>query len=396
VLVGALASGLLAGVAFGLKPTVGPFGLGLFVLLLTLRHPWRLKGELCFLLSAASGFLIAAGPHAMTMYRMFGNPIFPMFNAVFHSPYFDNSGNGVLRGTVVGSMMLESIFQPLSVWLVTVQLPFASLTRFHLNYRDIRLGIAIVLTLLVFILWLANWVRRRETAMQREFVGLALFLLVGTYASLMVFKNYRYLGPVECVSGAVIVLALGELVGRQRWIPAVVTVAVVCVVTTVPFDLSRTRWGERYILISGPELDPGTLVVIATDREPASFLVPFFDPRVRWIRTRSNLIPPNGKGLLVDRARSLIAGHQGPMVSVEITEVPLASRDSILGELLLERTGEPCKPINTNLTELHYVLCPIRRVASPAALFLQHPDSSYSMRRGDAELDSVLMSGEQS
>jgi hypothetical protein len=210
----------------------------------------------------------------------------------------------------------------------------------------------------------------------------------------MVFKNYRYLGPVECASGVLIVLALGELVGRRRWILTAVTVAAVCVVTTVPIDLPRTQWGERYISITGPELDPATLVVIATDRGSASFLVPFFDPRIRWIRTRSNLIPPNGKGLLVDRARGLIGGHQGPMISLEITEVPPASRNSILGELLLERTGAPCQPIKTNLTELHYVVCPVRRIASPAALFLQHPDS-HSMPMGDAEPNSVLMSGEQ-
>jgi len=385
VLASALASGLFAGLAFGFKPTVGSFGLGLFVLLLTLRHPWRVKGELCFLLSAASGFLIAAGPHALTMYRMFGNPVFPMLNAVFHSPYFDNTGNGVLRGTFVGSMLMESMFHPLSFLLVAIELPFLSLIRDHVSsdntgdYRDIRLAIAIVLTLLVFTLWLASRLRGRENATQREFVGLALFLLVGSYASLMVFKNYRYLGPVECVSGVLIVLALGELVGRRGWILTAVTVAAVCVVTTVPIALPRTQWGERYISITGPALDPDTLVVIATDRGSASFLVPFLDPRIRWVRTRSNLIPPNGGGLLVDRAKGLIAGHQGPLVSVEISEVALASRDSILEELDLERTGAPCTPINTNLSDLHYVLCPVRKLASPAALFPQRPDS-HSMR----------------
>jgi hypothetical protein len=383
VLVAALASGLLAGLAFGLKPTVGSFGLGLFVLLVMLRPPWRLKGELCFLLSAASGFLIAAGPHAIRMYRMFGNPAFPMFNAVFHSPYFDNTTNGVLRGTFVGSLLMESMSHPLSFLLVAVELPFLSLVRFHVNnnhladYRDVRLAIAIVLILLVFALWLTNRMRGRESTTQRAFVGLALFLLVGTFVSLMVFNNYRYLGPVECVSGVLIVLALGELVGRRRWIATAATVAVVCVVTTAPIDFPRAQWGERYISIDAPALDPRTLVVIATDRGAASFLVPFFDPRIRWVRTRSNLIPPNGRGLLVDRVRGLIAGHQGPLVSVEITEVPLASRASILEELLLERTEAPCTPFNTNLTDLHYVLCPVRKLASPAGLFLQHPDSHF-------------------
>jgi len=206
--------------------------------------------------------------------------------------------------------------------------------------------------------------RGSESAPRRALVGLSLFLLVGTYASLAVFWNYRYLGAVECVSGVVIVLALGELVGRRMWTPAAVTVAVVCLVTTVPFAVPRAQWGERYISVNGPDLDPDTLVVIASDHDAASFLIPFFDPRVRWIRTRSNLIPQNGKGLLVDRARNLVAGHGGPTVSVESADAPPASRNSILMELLLERTGAPCMPIKTNLTELPYVLCPIRRLAA--------------------------------
>jgi len=54
----------------------------------------------------------------------------------------------------------------------------------------------------------------------------------------------------------------------------------------------------------------------------------------------------------------------GPTVSVEIADAPPESRNSILMELLLERTGAPCMPIKTNLTELQYVLCPIRRLAA--------------------------------
>jgi hypothetical protein len=369
VLASALPAGLFAGLAFGLKPTTGGYGLGLILLLLTSRPPWRLKGAASFLLSAACGFLIAAGPHATTMYRMFGNPVFPLFNAVFHSPYFDNRGNGALTGTFVGSMLLESIPRSFS-FSALLQIPFLSLIRDRvslaggLGFRDVRLGIAIVLAVLVLALWLKDRLTGSESAPRRALVGLSLFLLVGSYASLIVFWNYRYLGVVECVSGVVIVLALGELVGRRMWTPAAVTVAVVCLVTTVPFAVPRAQWGERYISVNGPDLDPDTLVVIASEHEAASFLIPFFDPRVRWIRTRSNLIPPNAKGLLVDRARNLIAGHEGPTVSAEIADAPPASRNSILGELLLERTGAPCMPIKTNLTELHYVLCPIRRLAA--------------------------------
>jgi hypothetical protein len=366
-----LASGLIVGLAFGLKPTAGPFGLGLLALVLTMRQPWRVKGGACFLVSAAAGFLIAAGPHALTMYRLFENPVFPLFNAVFHSPYLDSQGNGVLRGTFLGSAMMDSPLQSLSS--LPLQLPFLSLIQDQVRqggrfaFRDIRLAIAIVLALIGLALRLIDRLRGEESGSRRALLGLSLFLLASACASLIVFSNYRYMGALEYASGVLIVLTLGELVGRRAWIPVAGAVALACVVTTVPLDVLRAPWGERYILVRGPTLDPDTLAVIATGREAASFLEPTFDPKIRWIRTRSNLIPPNGAGLLVETARGLVAGHAGPIVSVEIADGAREEQDSILGELQLERTAAPCVPIETNLTELHYVLCPIRKLAAPAA-----------------------------
>jgi hypothetical protein len=366
-----LTCGLLAGLACGLKPTMAPFGVALLLLFSTMRAPARAIGCAWFLVSAASGFLIAAGPHALTMYRLFQNPVFPLFNALFHSPYFDNRGNGVLAGTYFGGMILDAA--PRSLSLLPLQLPFLSLIQDQVRqsgnyvFRDIRLAIAIVLAVLGLGLWLKDRMRGQESESRRMLFGLSLFLLAGAYVSLIVFSNYRYMGVVEYVSGVLIVTALGELIGRRLWIPAAAAVAAVCLVTTVPLAMPRGSWGEKYISIGGPHLDPDTLVVIATGREAASFLMPYFDPRIRWIRTRSNLIPWNGGGLLVERARSLAAEHEGPAVSLEIAESPQADQDSILAELRLERTGAPCMPIETNLSEKHYVLCPIRKLAPEAA-----------------------------
>ena len=142
-----------------------------------------------------------------------------MFNAVFHSPYFDDHGNGVLRGTIVGSMLMESTPRSFS-FSSLLQIPFLSLIRDRvslaggLSFRDVRLGIAIALALLVLALWLKDRLRGSERAPRRALAGLSSSCVVGSYASRS-FRNYRYLGVVECVSGVVIVLALGELVGQR-------------------------------------------------------------------------------------------------------------------------------------------------------------------------------------
>lgn len=101
-------SGIFAGLAFGLKPTTGPFGLGLVVALAMLPQPFRTKGIALFAVASLLGILMGGGYHAFTMYGLFANPVFPAFNSVFHSPYFGslNILDVVTRGSFLDVVSL--------------------------------------------------------------------------------------------------------------------------------------------------------------------------------------------------------------------------------------------------------------------------------------------------
>jgi hypothetical protein len=45
------------------------------------------RGLMVFGIAAMLGFLVAAGHHLLTLWRDFGNPVFPLFNNIFQSPY---------------------------------------------------------------------------------------------------------------------------------------------------------------------------------------------------------------------------------------------------------------------------------------------------------------------
>lgn len=82
------AGGLLAGIAIGLKPTSLVFCASLAVALVMLsgRLAWGVAWRSA--LSGMAGLGLAGGPHAWMLWKAFGNPVFPLFNGFFRSPWF--------------------------------------------------------------------------------------------------------------------------------------------------------------------------------------------------------------------------------------------------------------------------------------------------------------------
>lgn len=82
------AAGLLAGVAVGLKPSAMIFCVSLAAVFILLSG--RLAGRVAWraLLAGTAGFALSGGGHAWMLWQAFGNPVFPLFNGVFRSPWF--------------------------------------------------------------------------------------------------------------------------------------------------------------------------------------------------------------------------------------------------------------------------------------------------------------------
>ena len=88
---GIYAAAFLSGLAAGLKLTAVPYCLALFAALLMCRKQFVLpiKTILLFALCGAAGFLLADGYFLWKLYTLYENPVFPYYNQIFHSPYFD-------------------------------------------------------------------------------------------------------------------------------------------------------------------------------------------------------------------------------------------------------------------------------------------------------------------
>lgn len=82
------AAGLLAGIAMGLKPTSFVFcaSLAAALVMLSGRQAWGVAWRAT--LSSIAGLAMVGGSHAWMLWKAFGNPVFPLFNGFFRSPWF--------------------------------------------------------------------------------------------------------------------------------------------------------------------------------------------------------------------------------------------------------------------------------------------------------------------
>jgi hypothetical protein len=139
---------------------------------------------------------------------------------------------------------------------------------------------------------------------------------------------------------------------------AAAAAAGLCIATTIPLEWGHARIKDRYVKISAPAIEPNTLVVIV-GTYPISYLIPFFDPSIRWVGGVNGLINPQQNNLMARRARELIQSHKGPMMVLEAgpKKTPF---DEVISSLSLVRTGD-CVPMSSNLGGETYRICPTER-----------------------------------
>ncbi|MGN6329865.1 MAG: hypothetical protein ACTHL5_13135 [Rhodanobacter sp.] len=194
----ALLAGLLSGLAAGLKPTAVVYApalvLGLLLALGMRRQAWRLA--LLFGLGALAGFVLAYGWWGWQLYELTGNPIFPLFNQVFHSPWAPAVG-GTDRQYLPRDLG-QWLFYPL-YWLGKNQ---------HLvtevNFADARYALAGLATLAL--VSLPRLLRRRPV--DRSVRLLLVFVTTAYVLWLCLFSILRYAVPLELLSGLLLLAAL--------------------------------------------------------------------------------------------------------------------------------------------------------------------------------------------
>ena len=365
-----LLAGLVSGIAVGLKQTMAtlPLGLCLAFLFLPATPKRRLGLALLYGIGVTLGVALAAGPWMLELWRLYGNPLFPFYNQLFHSPW------------ALPEDYRRFFYIPGSLW-TRIFFPFAYLSDPHLtsdaDFRDLRILASFVLVPLAALAAFARSCRNhfaaargaesRTCAEERESGWEARYLLVafaiGYVVWIAVFCVYRYLIAYEMLAPLVIVHAVRRLVSgaRARMLVSAAVLAL-AVVTVKPPDWIRVPWSERWVAATPPKLaDPDHSVVLITGHEPLSYLIPFFPPAVRFLRIHSGFTGPYEPQLRFNvEMKAIVAQHQGPLfVLYNPNETGFAVEHLAAYGLAIAR--EDCQLVPSNIGYLPYLFCGLRR-----------------------------------
>lgn len=347
--------GLAIGVAVGLKLPEAPFAIGFAAALVVLpgRAGNRAARVWAALAGGILGFAIFEAYWMAEMLRLTGNPVFPYFNQIFHSPLALPAPYRDLR-FIPHSLEHQLLFPLLfSIdWRVADDLPF----------RDIRVGVAYVVIIATVPVWL--FARRRAVQIVAPEAAAALFAFAAISYTiwLRIFAIYRYIVILEMLAPLLIIAAVGlwPLSPRVRILIAASTLLWIQA-SSRAMEPGRAPATDPYVQASIPPIPhPDRTMILMTGEAPLAYLVPSLPSAIPVLRIDGWLIQPQDGSRLTAAARRRVSAFHGDLfVIADAGEIP-RSRDA-LAVYGLAMNGAECRNIETNLGG-PYRFCPLSPV----------------------------------
>jgi hypothetical protein len=320
-------AGLLIGAAVGLKLTNAVYAIGAAAAVLAASRP--VLATLCLGLGGAIGAVATGGAWGLMLWRELGNPIFPLFNAVFQSR--ELMPMNIMDWQFLPRGILDALAYPF-YWLVgdnrSSEYPF----------RDARFAVATVL----IVLGIGRGLVRRTDIFTRRDTQFLLFFGVSYAAWLGVFSIQRYAIVLELLCAPLIVLLIARVsaaapgpaslrITSMRLNAAMLVVAVAIALWSQPGDWFRRPWSNAYNPAISKSLEQPALYLLLD--KPLAYIAPRLPPQSRFYQIADIALPIMPDGKFDRRIRTALndpppGGTWG-----------LHTRDKPIREGLLERYG---------------------------------------------------------
>lgn len=288
-------AGFLMGIIIGGKLTAALFAVSLGLCLPFLYPSRKIKWSALgvFIVGGAAGLLLSEGFWLLNMWQRFGNPFFPNYNNLFHSP-FAGSQN-----------FLDRRFLPVN-WQEYLLWPFIMAQNgqrvSELKFSDIRFAVLYASLMIWAVVSALKWIFRRR-AQETPAASTLLFdrragnyLIAFTGLSFVLwmlqFSIYRYIVVLELLAPFVFLLVLDRIFSFKPVIPILgLLVFIVAMKYYQPYNWGRVPWTDRYIEVDRAQIQGvRNANVIMLGSSPTSYVIPFFSPDVRFLRPEGNLL----------------------------------------------------------------------------------------------------------
>jgi len=338
----AFAAGLLCGLAAGLKPTAVVYtpALGAALWLACGGRMAAFKACTVFVSAAFFAFLLAYGWWGWRLYQLTGNPVFPLFNQVFHSSWV----------AAVGGTDRQFMPKDLGQWLFY---PFYWMHRNAYQggntFADSRYAVAMIGAAMLAVTVCTRRARQAAGAPSVRF--LLLFVVFSYLLWLNLYSILRYAVSIEVLTGFVILFALQEALAAARGTePKLCVIWAMSALTVLMLAFTRyTDWGHApYAAVAfdvqPPQIAPGATVLILG--QPNAYVAPFFASAasirfigITWLNNGAERFH------LGELTRELVTGHAGPLYA--ITRDANGQDQAQLLRILPSSHLSDCQPIET-------------------------------------------------
>jgi hypothetical protein len=334
-------AGALGGIAFGLKPVVAVYDIALAAAVVCLPGTFRSRSiRLCVLAAGGlAGVMASAGWWYWHVWRLTGNPLFPYYNDIFHSPLFWD--DRLVFDKFLPKTWREAILYPW-IWLTNPtrvsEMPFFSLAIPGLWTLIVSIGMARFLGL------------RPQGQPTSEVSTRALFAfwLVGYGLWLTQSSVYRFAGTLEMLAPLLVVVLLAEWVPPPLLSTRIVLALIPLMVLSCPANFGRYHYSERFLEMTRVEVPPGTMIAVA-GKAPISYVVPFFPPDVPFVRIQSVMHGYAGRQNGTDaEARRRLEQHRGPLLLL-VAEIDWERAQPLLDHYRYRVERGACRNVDATL-----------------------------------------------
>ncbi len=333
-------AGLCAGLAFGVKPTNGPYALALALALWVVPRSVgdKARGTLALGLGGVAGALLTGGFWWWTLWHELGSPLFPQFNHVFASqwihplPFVDPGSRGE---TWLAQLLYPAWYnEALTGWRIREQ-----------SFGDLRIPLVLGLVAAAALAAFARRWRAQRPASEESTSGVGaarvyvLAFCAAAYVGwLLVFSIARYLLVLEVLAPAAAYAAFGSLrLGTTRRLAWTAAATLAMVVTYHHVDESRSHFGATMFGVEQPAgIDLDEALVVMVGHEPMAYAIPSLPSSARFVRVTGNLFyPAHRAGLehfdnrLGDAIRAALAENRRRYVLTTERELDLALEQAL-------------------------------------------------------------------
>jgi hypothetical protein len=323
-------AGLILGAASALKLSNALSAFSALAMLAMLPLGWwgRIRHGFLYGISLGIGFAVVAAPWSHRLEKMFGNPMFPMFNSVFRSPEASTDPMASAYRFIP-----ESIGEAL--WRPFAMIDPVRMVHEELSAPDPRYAILIGLVILLVLRW--GWGRLRKASPPasnaqlieptRVLAALGCSLGLNWILWLQGSGNSRYVLTMACVASAVIVGMMFRLFEsrpkvRNYILATIFVVQAVQLYMGAEYRWNGVPWGGQWFDVSVPDrLKTESSLYLTLGVESNSFLAPFLAKSSGFV----NVFALDPEGANGARIRELIRRFEPNLRLAFLTDEPYAN-----------------------------------------------------------------------